>query len=110
MDSFERFWAAYPRREAKKDAKKAWGQVNAGAHLEEILNALSWQTQTDGWRRGFIPYAATYLRGERWEDENPAVTAATKAATEDEARKAWAKRRQEIADQQEAAYQASLRR
>ena len=71
MDAFDRVWAAYPRREAKKDARKAWGQVNADAHVDVILTALEWQRQSDSWKRGYVPLLATYLRGERWEDENP---------------------------------------
>ena len=71
MDAFDQFWASYPRREAKKDAKKAWAQANGEKHVDAILAALAWQRRLDSWVRGFVPLAATYLRGERWEDENP---------------------------------------
>jgi hypothetical protein len=64
-ESFARVWAVYPRREARKDALKAWGQVDG------ILEALAWQIQSDSWQRGYVPYLATYLRGERWTDERP---------------------------------------
>ena len=69
--SFETFWAQYPRREAKKDAKKAWQQVNGKQHLGAILTALGWQAQKWDDPR-YIPLPASYLRGERWEDEPPA--------------------------------------
>lgn len=72
MTGFERFWSAYPKRKAKKDAEKAWQQVNGDKHLPEILTALAWQTtQTDWIKSGgqFVPLPATYLRGLRWEDE-----------------------------------------
>lgn len=69
-DAFDTFWEAYPRHEAKKDARKAWGQVNPSEEtLGKILAALEWQKQCDQWLRGYIPLPATYLRGERWEDE-----------------------------------------
>ena len=70
---FERFWAVWPRRVAKADARKAWRQVS---HLlppiEQVLAAVEAQRRTDQWMRGegrFIPYPATWLRGERWDDE-----------------------------------------
>ena len=70
-ESFARIWAVYPRREARKDALKAWGQVDGERHVDAILEALAWQTQSDSWQRGYVPYLATYLRGERWTDERP---------------------------------------
>lgn len=68
-DAFDQFWAAYPKRHARKDALRAFGQVHAAEHLDEILAALAWQRETEQWQRGVIPHAATYLRGERWTDE-----------------------------------------
>ena len=70
--SWVRFWTVYPRREAKLDARKAWAQLAPDAALvDTIIQALGWQRQTDGWQRGFIPLAASYLRGRRFEDERP---------------------------------------
>ena len=67
-----RFWEVYPRREAKLDARKAWAQLHPDAALvDTIIQALGWQRQTDGWRRGFVPLPASYLRGQRWTDEQP---------------------------------------
>ena len=69
-DHFERFWAVYPRRDAKKDARKAWTQIGGDQHVEAILTALGWQAAQ--WtERQFTPLPATYLRGERWDDEPP---------------------------------------
>jgi hypothetical protein len=70
---FQVFWAAYPRRHAKKDALKAWRQLNPDTEtVQAILDALEWQKQTDQWKRLIIPLPASYLRGARWEDEAPA--------------------------------------
>ena len=47
-ETFLRFWAAYPRKVAKKDAWTAWRakEQSGGLPLDTILAALSWQTQT----------------------------------------------------------------
>lgn len=72
-DGFERFWAEYPRHASKKDAQKAWRLLAPSSDLvEKILRAVCWQKTTPQWTqegRSFVPYAATWLRGERWEDE-----------------------------------------
>lgn len=67
-ESFKRFWEAYPRHEARKDAFKAWGQLKPDAPLvERILENL----KTRKWpeRIRHIPLPASYLRGYRWTDE-----------------------------------------
>lgn len=73
---FDLFWDSYPRRQAKKDARKAWEQVDGDRHLAEILSALGWQSKQDQWLKNggqFVPLPATYLRGERWTDEPTAA-------------------------------------
>lgn len=67
---FLRFWNAYPLRTAKKDARKAWAQVNPSpALVDRMLTTLAWQSAL--WaKQGYgTPYPASWLRGERWEDE-----------------------------------------
>lgn len=68
---FEKFWATYPRKEAKKDALKAWGALCAEqkyAALAAIpLHIKAWNVA--GRSRQYIPLPATWIRGERWEDE-----------------------------------------
>lgn len=72
-EGFSRFWGHYPRRVAKADAWKAWQQLRPDAALvERMIAALVWQCQTDDWiREGgrYVPYAASWIRGERWTDE-----------------------------------------
>ena len=75
-EGFKVFWARYPRHAAKLDAYKAWCQKQPSAEVQEqILVALSWQTQQPNWLQGdeWIPLPATYLRGERWTDERRAT-------------------------------------
>jgi len=70
---FARFWAAYPRRIGKKAAEKAFDRLAVDAALLEVmLAALAWQCRQDAWTKdgaGFVPHAATWLNGRRWEDE-----------------------------------------
>ena len=72
-DLFEEFWAVYPRHEAKKDARKAWRDVAEKCRAAAVVAAVDWRTV---WRRqgrdtSVIPLAATWIRGERYEDELP---------------------------------------
>lgn len=69
---FNSAWELYPRKEAKKDALKAWkAAVKLPLFMaSEILEAIRQQTDNN-WRfkdRQFIPLFATWLRGERWND------------------------------------------
>lgn len=68
---FSAFWDRYPRREAKKDASKAWQQLPP--ETEPLIHAaLDWQLPLwEDREKKFIPLPATYLRGERWTDEKP---------------------------------------
>ena len=83
---FDRFWAIYPRKVAKAAALKAWTALRPDAALLEVLlAAVERQVASEGWRRdggAFIPHAATWLRGRRWEDEIGPVAANT--AVDDE--------------------------
>jgi hypothetical protein len=74
---FEQFWKIYPRKVAKADARKAWAQTEKiRPDLQTVITAVQNACKTDQWMRGggqFIPYAATWLRGERWEDAHEVV-------------------------------------
>lgn len=76
--SFSQFWALYPRREAKKDARKAWEQLRpSDAVVTEILTALAWQVEKPQWLKDngqYIPLPASWIRGERWTDEKPVTS------------------------------------
>jgi hypothetical protein len=71
-DGFESFWSAYPRKVAKQDALKAWRKIKAPPDVQdEILNALERRKESPEWQKDngqFIPHAATWLNGKRWED------------------------------------------
>lgn len=74
---FNEFWLAYPRKDAKKDAWKAWGQLKPGNDLfVEIMAGLEKAKKSRDWIKDngqFIPYAATWVRGERWKDETSSL-------------------------------------
>ncbi|QIT54104.1 helix-turn-helix domain-containing protein [Aquisalimonas sp. 2447] len=76
---FERFWSAYPRKVAKGEARKAWRQIGPDDGLtERICRALAVARESEQWRRDagrFIPYPATWLRREGWEDQHIAEVA-----------------------------------
>jgi hypothetical protein len=69
---FEEFWKHYPKKISKGDARKAWQQTaRIRPPLSALLKALAHAKACEQWSReggAFIPYPATWLRGERWED------------------------------------------
>lgn len=72
-DGFNEFWSAYPRKVGKKDAVKAWKKLKPDDALRKaILDGVGRWKQSDQWQRDngqYIPYPATFLNGERWNDD-----------------------------------------
>lgn len=68
---FDDFWSAYPRKEGKKAAAKAWARAKLDRIADRILDDVRGRTLRDRqWRdRRYIPHPATYLNNERWNDE-----------------------------------------
>lgn len=67
---FDAFWEAYPRKEGKQKAMAAFEKVDVG--LDVILAAIERHKKSTQWTKNggeFIPHAATWLNGRRWEDE-----------------------------------------
>lgn len=85
---FDLFWQAYPRKEAKKDALRAWGKLDPDDKLlGTILAALKVQAKSEQWTRQgvrYIPYPATWLNGERWADEVKAAVSDNGPAEDEE--------------------------
>lgn len=75
-ESFPRFWSLWPRSDAKKSARAAWAKAvtRAGGDLP-ILEGVRRYLATNPDPR-YVPYAATWLNGDRWEDELASVAAA----------------------------------
>ena len=70
---FARFWAVYPRHNAKQNARKAFEKLNPDDDLLAVMiNAVEKQRQSEQWTKDngqFIPHPATWLNQRRWEDE-----------------------------------------
>lgn len=75
--SFEDFWLIYPRHVAKKDARRAFDKLTPANQYACIVGAANWRPVWDdeAARREdffeFMAYPATWINGERWEDELP---------------------------------------
>ena len=70
---FTDFWGMYPRRVAKKDARRAWEKISANQHTEIMIAIFEWARiwREENREDSHIPHPATWLNGERWEDEFP---------------------------------------
>ncbi|MBY0515117.1 MAG: hypothetical protein K2P78_14585 [Gemmataceae bacterium] len=78
-EAFVRFWTAYPRKENKPAAGKAWAKLAPDSELVATIMAaverqqrrgcLEPKTAADG--RSVIPHPATWINGRRWEDHPP---------------------------------------
>ena len=67
---FIEFWSAYPKKQNKVAAQKAWRKLRPAPELREQIHAgLAAQRESRQWVEGFIPHASTWLNGRRWEDE-----------------------------------------
>ena len=68
--AFDAFWAAYPKKVGKGEAKKAFDKAKVS--VEVLLRALEAQKLSDQWKRDngrYIPNPATWLNQGRWEDD-----------------------------------------
>lgn len=74
FDLFDVFWGEFPRRVAKKAARKAWDKIKPDEALaHEIIAAVQKQCKTVWLEKEleYIPHPRTWLCQERWEDEIP---------------------------------------
>ena len=75
LDAFEAWYAKYRRKDAKKKALAAWVKLDPDEALTAKIMAATkaWPWAED---RTKIPLPATWLNGERWNDEVVAVAIA----------------------------------
>jgi hypothetical protein len=78
---FDAFWAAYPRKDAKLAARKAFDKAKPTPELvTRMLDALAWQVHRPQWVKDhgqYVPLPATWLHRGQWLDtppEQPLVT------------------------------------
>jgi hypothetical protein len=71
--SFDLFWKAYPRKMSRKVAQISFNRIAWTNELwEKVLQAIENQKKSEQWSQGggiYIPFPATWLNQERWEDE-----------------------------------------
>lgn len=71
--SFLKFWTAYPKKRSKGQAWNAWRALNPDEQLvQAILASIEQAKKSDQWRKDagqFVPYPATWIRAQGWEDE-----------------------------------------
>ena len=70
-EDFEKFWKEYPKKKAKKDSMKAWTALSMQDRIA-AMEALPKHKILPEWKKdrgAFIPLAASWLRGARWEDD-----------------------------------------
>lgn len=71
---FDLFWAVYPNKKGKDDARKAWEKRHPHDALTDlIIAAVERQKHWPDWTKDsgrFIPHPATWLNRGSWEDES----------------------------------------
>jgi len=69
---FDTFWSKYPKKIGKKKALDSWMKIDFKDDLfDKILAAIDNQIRSNQWQKDggqFIPYPATWLNQERWND------------------------------------------
>lgn len=85
---FDLFWSVYPKKVGKKECEKIWKKINVNTdQFDAITNHLLVAYKET--EKKFIPNPATYLRGEKWNDE--IITEAPKIGFDSE-KPSWERR------------------
>ena len=66
---FDAFWAVYPRKSGKIDARKAWDQVLASADAATIIAGALRYRDDPNREAAYTAHPGTWLRAGRWEDD-----------------------------------------
>ena len=74
MNDFDQWYSFYPRKIARGEAQKAYAQqIKKGYNPQELLagvQSYAALVRKEGTAKHFIPHPATWLRAERWLDED----------------------------------------
>jgi len=71
-EEFKTFLSHYPRVAAPLAAWNVWQKLESSGilpPLDQLLQAIEQQQQSEQWRQGFIPEPAKWLKEGRWEDK-----------------------------------------
>ena len=78
--SFDIFWESYDRKVGKKRALAKWNRMSVADRRAAIAGIGRMKAYYDA--KGYdLPHPSTYLNGEKWNDEYPALTPKATAAT-----------------------------
>lgn len=67
---FDQLWEEYPRKVGKAQAKKAFKTASKKINFYDLLpKYMAYVLTLEGKETQFIPHLATWLNGERWNDE-----------------------------------------
>lgn len=72
--SFDRFWAAYPKKVGKGAALREWNSAKGKPRIDDLVAAIERQKTWAQWQRDngqYIPNPSTWLNQGRWNDEPP---------------------------------------
>jgi hypothetical protein len=72
---FARFWDAYPRKEAKGAARRAWTKAIKTADADAVIAGAARYRHDPRREERFTAHAATWLNSERWLDQTPTTRA-----------------------------------
>jgi hypothetical protein len=67
--AFQIFWEAWPRKQGKAAARKAWQEIPIPEYPAITAGLEKWRN-SEQWCRGVIPHPATWLNAKRWQDED----------------------------------------
>lgn len=69
-DRFDEFWCEVPRKIGKGQARRAWSAALKKADADTIISGVRrYAAERRGEDQKFTAHPATWLNGERWEDE-----------------------------------------
>lgn len=73
-DPFDEFWALYPNKVKKQDARKSWQTKVIKTRTDPALVLTALRVHIVQWQSGreyprFVPHPTTWLNGRRWLDE-----------------------------------------
>ncbi len=71
-DHFNEFWAWWPRKDGKAEARKAWEKARRSERPEVLVQrARAYAESPHRPERQYVPHASTWLNQRRWEDPLP---------------------------------------
>ena len=76
---FDAFWAVYPRRAGKGNARTAWTKALRKTDAQTLIRAAQSLRDDPNREDQYTPLATTWLNGERWEDD-PLPARSTRSA------------------------------